>query len=511
MISKYIDLIKIYRFGAGWKLLWLSCILVISKATLSNAQKNWSQHFPTLGTMSSPRMADLNGDGVLDVVIGCGKEEFIASDTAYLALDGKDGSCLWYQGGTDQAYIAVGLLDINLDGTQDIIGGGRGAQLIALDGTNGEILWEFLSISKSEKARQLGWYNFYNPQIIPDQNNDGLEDILISNGGDIKVAPYDPDRPAGFLMVIDARNGEVLAKASMPDGHETYMSVAACTQNNETYIIYGTGGETIGGHLYITTLKEILAGDLSHSIELDSSYHRGYIAPPVWVDLNQDRIKDIAALSVNGKLLTYDGKDFTPLWSLKIPDTEAYSSLAVGKFNQDQIPDFFISIAAGIWPDLNWNRQYMISGDNGTIEFADSMGFYQTSTAVVVDANQDGIDEVMMSLNYQEVDSLFRKFFYNALVQIDFKNNGIQIISPSYEGHNLSSTPWIGDMDQDGFLDIIYVHGTDLRHTYSFKGMQINRLATEIQIKDAVPWGAYMGSNYNGVFNFSGSAMFPDH
>jgi len=255
MIGKYIDLIKLFRSVADWKLLWLSCILVSSKGTLTNAQKNWSHHFPTLGTMSSPRMADLNGDKVLDIIIGCGEEEFIASDTAYLALDGKDGSLLWYHGGIDQAYIAVGLLDINNDGIEDIIGGGRGAQLIALDGSNGEVLWEFLSIKRSEKARDLGWYNFYNPQIISDQNNDGLEDILVSNGGDIKVAPYDPNRPAGFLMVIDGRTGEVISKASMPDGRETYMSVAACTQNNETYVIYGTGGETIGGHLYVTTLK----------------------------------------------------------------------------------------------------------------------------------------------------------------------------------------------------------------------------------------------------------------
>jgi hypothetical protein len=52
------------------------------------------------------------------------------------------------------------------------------------------------------EPRKKGWFNFYNPQIIPDQNGDGVEDILVSNGGDILVAPYDPKRPRGTCLLL---------------------------------------------------------------------------------------------------------------------------------------------------------------------------------------------------------------------------------------------------------------------------------------------------------------------
>jgi len=38
----------------------------------------------------------------------------------------------------------------------------------------------------------------------------------------------------------------------------------------------------------------------------------------------------------------------------------------------------------------------------------------------------------------------------------------------NYKEHILSSTPWIGDLDNDGYLDIIHCHGTNTRHTYAF-------------------------------------------
>lgn len=44
-----------------------------------------------------------------------------------------------------------------------------------------------------EKAKKE-WFNFYNPQFIPDQNDDGKEDILVSNGGDVMAEAYDPNR-----------------------------------------------------------------------------------------------------------------------------------------------------------------------------------------------------------------------------------------------------------------------------------------------------------------------------
>jgi hypothetical protein len=204
--------------------------------------------------------------------------------------------------------------------------------------------------------------------------------------------------------------------------------------------------------------------------------------------------------SVDGRILAFDGLTFQKIWQTKLDDTEAYSSLAVGKFNADKIPDFFVSFAQGVWPDLSWTKQAMIDGKTGNIEYLDSLGFYQTSSPVVVDLTGDGIDEVILSVDYQVLNSKNIKEFYSTLYAIDFNQNEAQPIVDGLPGHNVSSTPWIGDMDNDGMLDIVYCHGINEKKTYTFDGLRVSRLKTTIPISGKIKWGSYMGSNYDGVF-----------
>jgi hypothetical protein len=76
----------------------------------------------------------------------------------------------------------------------------------------------------------------------------------------------------------------------------------------------------------------------------------------------------------------------------------------------------------------------------------------------------------------------------------------VNIIDQARGFKNIFSTPWIGDLDNDGYLDIIYCqyfHHSDL---LSFLGMRIKRIDTPVKIKNKVSWGSYLGSEGNGVF-----------
>jgi hypothetical protein len=121
--------------------------------------------------------------------------------------------------------------------------------------------------------------------------------------------------------------------------------------------------------LFVGTIEMVLKNKLSEASILDISLYKGFISPPVWVDINQDNEKDIVVSSVDGRILAFDGLTFRKIWQTKLDDTEAYSSLAVGKFNTDEIPDFFVSFAQGVWPDLSWTKQAMINGQSGKIEY----------------------------------------------------------------------------------------------------------------------------------------------
>jgi outer membrane protein assembly factor BamB len=462
------------------------------------AQKSWSIEYKGVGTFSSPRVTDLTGDGIGDVIFGAGREEFQACDSAVVAVDGRNGKMLWRVSAKDQIFGSPSLKDLTGDGVDDVVINGRSAEFMAINGKTGKVIWRF-----DKKTDKQKWYGFYNVQWIRDQNNDGLEDILISNGGNVWAAPHETkDRPAGYLLVVSSRDGKLIAKASSPDKCEIYMSVSALPVNggDDYKIVFGTGGETVGGHLYLTTLSAVLAGDLSHSVMLDTSPKNGYVAPAVWIDINGDHIEDIVANAVEGKLIACDGKTHKPLWSVKVPGTEAYSSIAPGYFTADSIPDFFVSYAVGVWPNLEWSRQVMINGATGGTEFVDSLGFYQTSTPVVIDLDGDGLDEALLSVNIHVYDQLNRAILNNMLVSIDFKTAEVNQFTEIKKGGNISTTPWIGDLDNDGLLDIVYCHGTNPRKSYTFDGMQVHRIATEVPIKKKIVWGSYMGSFYDGVF-----------
>ncbi|MBD0378486.1 MAG: hypothetical protein ICV51_23015, partial [Flavisolibacter sp.] len=127
----------------------------------------WEIEFKNIGIHSSPRAVDLNNDGVKDLIIGCSKKEFEQNDTAIIAVDGATGKILWKVAARDQIFGSAAFLDINRDHVPDIIIGGRAAELQAIDGKTGKVIWAFFPKGNSREPRKKGWFNFYNPQIIP--------------------------------------------------------------------------------------------------------------------------------------------------------------------------------------------------------------------------------------------------------------------------------------------------------------------------------------------------------
>jgi len=462
----------------------------------------WVTEYDNLGTFSSPRVIDLTGDGVKDIVLGSGRQEFSACDSAVIALDGVNGKLLWNVHARDQIFGSANFLDINNDNTPDVLIGGRSAEFMAINGKTGEIIWEFFPEGDTADFRAQNMYNFYNPQFIPDQDNDGIQDIFVSNGGDVTAAPYDDNRPTGWLMVISSKAGKLLAKAPMPDGKEIYMSVLVDDiDNNEVLdIVYGSGGETVGGSLFRTTLPDLMKGDITNSTLMATGDTKGFIGPPVLADINRDGVKDIIINSVDGRLMAFDGVTNQVVWGGKVPNTEAYSSLAAGDVNGDAIPDFFTLFAIGVWPKLESIRLFLVDGSRGKIIFTDSIGFYQMSTPLLGDFNSDQRVDALLNVNFFLPNDKGEKTIHNTMLVYDFANsNKFALVEPMV-GSNVASTPWVGDLDDDGFLDIIYCNMTTPDKVYTFEGMRVIRIKTKLPSSNNLPWGGYMGNDHTGVF-----------
>ncbi len=483
--------------------LFPALIWIATSCNTTPEKGDWLTELPMVGSYSSPRAVDLNGDGVLDIVMGAGGREDHPSDTAVIAVDGASGKLLWSLPGVNQYVGSARFKDVNNDGTPDVFIGGRWATFTAINGRSGNPLWTFFPQRTQPNPADSGWYNFTTPQFVPDQDGDALDDLLIANGGNAMAAPYDTVRPAGKLLVISSRTGTILANVTVPDGRETYMSVVCLpTRDGTMQVLFGTGGETIGGHLYRTTLEDIMKGDISKATILAGSSTKGFIAPPLFADVTADGVEDIVVNTVDGRMLTIDGKTDALLWQLHFPNTEAYTTPAVGYFTSDSVPDFFCNFAIGTFPALTRSIRFMVDGKSGAIAYQDTIPAFQYASPVTVDFDSDGTDDVLMYQSEMKRKQ-FEDVYFSYLRIFDFKNSRFYAVGDTLQATNLAATPWLGDLDNDQRLDIIY--SAVKFHDVTFdlqqpRGLFIGRYATEVQIKKNIAWGAYMGSNYTGIF-----------
>jgi hypothetical protein len=170
-------------------------ITILSGCSATSNKKQsqlvWTKDLPVIGSQSSPRTADLNNDGILDIVIGAGKNEFQHSDMGILAFDGKSGNMLWKQDSPDQVFGSSTFCDVTGDKVKDVFIGGRSPQLRAINGKTGAVLWEYKHERyNNDPIMRYAKYNFNNSVLVPDQNKDGIDDLLTINGGNARAAPY---------------------------------------------------------------------------------------------------------------------------------------------------------------------------------------------------------------------------------------------------------------------------------------------------------------------------------
>ena len=484
------------------KITWSVILLSAFSCTIKKSH-SWFTYIDNVGTYSSARTADLNNDNIPDIIIGTGGKEEVYCDTALIALDGRTGKILWAIPGNNQYVGSAVFKDITNDKIPDAFIGGRWAQLTAINGADGKPIWTFFPERAKPDGSDGGWYNFTTPQFIPDQDGDSIPDLIIANGGDAHAAAFDTNRPIGRLLVLSSKNGRILANVQVPDGKETYMSVVCEKKTDKDItVLFGTGGETFGGHLYRTTLHDIMRGDISRAKILATSETKGFVSSPVLVDINNDNIKDIVVNAVDAGMLAIDGATDSLIWQVHFPGTEAYTIPAVGFFNADSIPDVFANFAIGTFPKLNWSIRFMVDGKTGRIEYQDTIPAFQYASAVVADLNGDGYDEVIVNQSALKRKQ-FENIYYSYLLAFDFKNHTKFPVGDTLPATNLASTPWIGDLDNDHNYDIIYsaVKYQDIKFDLEKPlGLWVACYKTQFKIKQPVRWGAFMGSDYNGIF-----------
>ena len=466
--------------------------------------QNWQSFIDSIPTLSSPRSTDLNNDGILDVVIGGGTDG-VASNNGIMAFNGIDGSLLWKRASRNEVFGSAIFQDITQDGIDDVFIVGRSAQLIAINGASGNLIWDYFPYGTNPV--DSGLYNFYNPQFIHDVDGDSYKDILVSNGGDHLAPAWETDRPPGRLMIISSLTGNLFSQAIVPDSAEIYCSPLVVDVQNDgiNWILFGTGGENLGGHFYAAPLNELVSqSTLSNSIILAQDPNKGFIAPAS-VFRKSTGVFDIYIQSFAGVVQKINGDNLTSQWTYAKPNTESSAAPVIGNFVGDLTPDVLLVLFKGEASSYSDFYQVVLDGATGNVEFIDSIGSIHFASANAVDLNNDGRDEGIFALSYME-NSCFR----SRVIAVDFTSNAVINLDATRTGVNIGSTPQILDLDNNGILDIIYSVKKDSLNPMGWKGIYVYRCELTSSSPNAgIAWGSYMGSGFNGVYEYVPSDCGP--
>ena len=142
----------------------------------ADGTKLWD--YTVIGRSFSAAVADFNNDGYDDAVTTATKGDGVES-YVYL-LDVKNQTLLWKHNIIGKkAYTterSPSIADINGDGTLDVVIAGLNQKLYALSGVDGSEIWTIDTNDPSAGVPAVG-----------DINNDGIMDIVVSAGSSVQV------------------------------------------------------------------------------------------------------------------------------------------------------------------------------------------------------------------------------------------------------------------------------------------------------------------------------------
>ena len=392
---------------------YAACLVVIN----SNGTIRWSRVMPG-SVNSSPAVGDINGDGQPDIVVGLGAENEPPTTGGVIAYD-RNGNQLWYyqtadrigggggngqpNGLADGAWASPAIVDVNHDGTKQVLIGTWDSRIHLIDGATGR---PFAAPSNNPWPAEM-LDTIWSSAAVADLRGDGSVDFIFggdmsangaactSNGGVLRVMHNIPGAGPTHLSGFDSQFGCIIGGAPTDIGHygkmldqSIYSSPAVGDFGSRGKLIFagsgcafpaGTNCSGQGNGHWVKVWDQ--AGNEVASLPTDAPV----FASPALADVNNDGTLDIIVTTMGtgwrdgtgqgGTLFVWSGAPGFPLlWSRKPKNTVGLvnyripSSPTVADLNGDGFPE-------------------ILFGYIGEIEVFDHNGAQLTETTGVVRAN----------------------------------------------------------------------------------------------------------------------------
>ncbi|MBI3098883.1 MAG: PQQ-binding-like beta-propeller repeat protein [Planctomycetes bacterium] len=396
-------------------------------ATL-NGRERWS--FRTGGpVIARPALADVNADGLLDVLVG-------STDGCFRALSGEDGRSIWefQTGGEVRSSAAVA--DFDRDGVFDAAFGSSDGRLYALSGRDGAPLWDCRPGSPVRSSPALA-----------DLNGDGTPDVLF--GAD-----------DGRLRSVSGKDGSTLWEA-LPrlgvGGPNTGFDGRSEAKVLDPAIVSAPAVADLDGD----HLPDVAWGSGSESVRAVSGldghdrWERTALgllhSSPVFGDLNRDGTPDLVIGSWDCRVYALSGRDGSKIWDYDT-GSAVTSTPTLSDLDGDGAPEAIVGA-------FN-SKVYALSGRNGEPVWSARVGGCIHSSPAIGDLDGDGTLDVVTGCD-------------DGLVYALSASNGDRLWS-IHTGGPVESTPALADLDADGALEVVV--GSNDGYVYVFSGTDGRRL-----------------------------------
>ncbi|MCB2184922.1 MAG: FHA domain-containing protein [Deltaproteobacteria bacterium] len=348
--------------------------------------------------LSSPTVGDVNGDGVINVVVG-------SNDAGVYNLDGKDGRRYWSYRTDGPVMSSPLLVDLTKDGLLDVVVGSDDGHVYALNG-KGQKIWV-----APEDAQTGAGNEFQSSPAASDLNGDGVPDLVVGNKNG-KLFALAGDRGWTLWNTGTIMKAGVFATPAMMDvnGDGTADALVG-SLDNRFYCIDGKNG----WKMWEFPTK----GPIKASAALG--------------DLDGDKRPEVVVGSTDGALYALHAADGVELWRYE-SGQPIESSPELADVNGDGVPDVLAALSQG--------KLVAINGKNGLRIWEFDMGGAKVlSSPVVYDLNGDGTADAIICDG-------------NRIVHAVNGVTGWELANFTLNGGVVSS-PALADVNGDGLLDLI--------------------------------------------------------
>ncbi len=443
---------KVYAYNANGSLKWQTTVRADVNSTTATA--------------------DLNGDGIKDIVVGMGAwmETNVPEydcDGGVVALNGKNGGVLWTfdtddrgewdvkNGRFDGVYSSPAIADLDNNGMLDIVFGAWDQCIYRLD-QNGNALW--LGLEGTEgRCNNRGFWNrdtVWASPALADLTGDGNLEVVI--GTDITL----DGQHVGLLYVLD-HTGTVLARRQFPQSFISSPAIADLDRDGVLNIVIGSGianrGTGVGFYVvfahYDSTQSTL---DTRLVVDWQPAVAGRVFASPAIGDLNGDGFLDVVVSSFQG--------DEWPWWPMH--------GYGLDFKNRNILFDTWLCDSGSITPDNYYGIMF--------------------SSPVIADLAGDTRPEILFTMR-RSISILNANGTYYTYAASNCTGGTPPTTNYNLDtGGALHSTPAVGDLDNDGDYEIVAASHWDEGNT-----MRGGLFAWTGFKKGAAPWPTFRQNPQN--------------